>query len=445
MNKTMVSGSPSYRTLLAVFTVAVVVRIGFVLGRDAMAHRTGLDVGSDGYELIAENLLAGRGYRFQPDLGETVSRPPAYPLFLAGIFYVVGGVKLWPVQVSQALLSAVTACACYLLALPWGRRAALLAGMIFAFYPGDWVACSRYLAEPLSTMAIMITLLLTLGLLRRPGAWHVALALGACLTVAVMARDINVLLPVVLATGALCLPIARGHRIALARSFTLAIVPVLLAVGAWGWRNYRLTGLVVFPSSNSGSTAYDGYHIARKLGDGRGVAQLMRESRRIQGEIARSRGIEPRLRFAVFFDSPRQEALLSRYLTDDVREKALRDPWAFLGRTIRGLARFWYLGPTPEASIVAALLNAPLLLLAIIGVWRAGPRRDPFVVLPVAVVLYYNAVGGLVNPLVRYALPAIPMLASFAGLALGSLWPRRRSQASVFAPGSREAWLPRHG
>ncbi len=401
-------------------------------------------MGSDGYELIAANLLAGHGYRFFADLGETLSRPPAYPLFLAAIFQLCGGPKLWPVQATQALLGALTACMAYQLALPFGRRAAMVSGLIFALYPGDLVACSRYLAEPLSMVSLMAALLLIQRLLDRPNTLFLGLAVGFCFLVVVLSRDINFMLPVLLPAAAVSLPSARGHRRAFLRVSAVALVPVVALSSLWCLRNYKLSGMVVFPSSNSGSTAFDGHYIGNHLGDGRTVRELMRESRLLQCEIARAHGIEPQSRFAVLFKDPRDEAHLSRILIQDVKDRVISQPRAFLKQFLIGMARFWYLGPTPSVSWAATALNGPLLLLASFGFWRAAHLRYQYVVLWLVIILYYNGVCASVNPLVRYALPTIPLMAALAGIAISVLWlklfpqTRPRSASSVSGHTTRD-------
>ena len=418
----MSSPKAGHAAALVIFAVALIARVGFSFARDAVAQNTGLEVGSDGYELIAENLVTGQGYCFRPDLAETLSRPPGYPFFLAAVFWVFDGLKLWPVQLTQALFGALTAYMTYLLVLPLGRPAAILGGLIFAIYPGDLVACSRYLAEPLSMVALMGAMLLIRRLLDRPDSLFLGLALGSCFLVMVLSRDINFVLPVLLLVAAVALPNAKGHRRAFLKVAVFALVPAIVGSSLWCWRNYRLSGMVVFPSSNTGSTAFDGLHIGRYLGSGRTVRELMRESRLLQCEIARAHGIYPELRFAVFFKDSRDEAHLNRILRKEVTRSVISQPWVFLKRSALGMARFWYLGPSPRVSWVAAALNVPLLFFAIVGIWRTIRLRHHGAVLWLVVIMYYNVACAIVNPLVRYALPTIPFLAALAGLALSMFW-----------------------
>ncbi|HUW84189.1 MAG TPA: hypothetical protein VMZ31_15500 [Phycisphaerae bacterium] len=412
------------QALCVIFGVAVVVRVSFACTRQYVAADTGLDVGSDGYELIAENLLAGRGYRFHPDLGETVSLTPAYPLFLAAIFAVFHGPTLWGVQVAQAMLSSLTACMTYLLGLRFSRRAAFVGGLMYALYPGDIVACSRYLAESLSIVAAVATVLIVQHLLEEPPKRLWGLALGFCFVVAVFSRAVHAMLPVLLLTIPLCLRTIRPHWRAYVRTYAVALLLLVAVSAVWCLRNYKLTGLVMFQSSNTGSTAFDGHYIGKHLGDGRTVRELLRASRLRQCRIARTQGIEAGCRFAIHFADPRDEARLSRVLRAEVMNDVANEPWQYIKRVSLGLGRFWYLGPTPTVSSVALAVHAPLLLLAAIAACQAVRRRDPCVILWVAIILYYNMSSAIVNPLVRYALPAIPFVAALAGATVAGMWAR---------------------
>src|ERR1700691_2453858 len=68
----------------------------------------------DDYDLIADNLINGHGYRVYTDTSETMLRSPGFVLVLAGIFALFGK-SLLMVQVIQYLMSVVTAVIVYLI------------------------------------------------------------------------------------------------------------------------------------------------------------------------------------------------------------------------------------------------------------------------------------------------------------------------------------------
>src|SRR5438552_10342765 len=65
----------------------------------------------------------------------TAYRAPGYPAFLAAIQKVTHRSDPEAARVAQAVLDELSALVLYLIALPWGATAALLAAAIWSFYP----------------------------------------------------------------------------------------------------------------------------------------------------------------------------------------------------------------------------------------------------------------------------------------------------------------------
>src|SRR3984885_14012619 len=63
---------------------------------------------NDNYELIAQNLRQGLGYRITPETSLTLMREPGYPLFLAALSYLFGP-DLRVVIGANLVLSALSA------------------------------------------------------------------------------------------------------------------------------------------------------------------------------------------------------------------------------------------------------------------------------------------------------------------------------------------------
>jgi hypothetical protein len=79
-----------HRTVLAIGLVLIALIIAAVVlfailpkYTQVVAPEYGLGF-ADGYELIANNLIHGHGYRLDANASETMMREPGYPLFLAG-------------------------------------------------------------------------------------------------------------------------------------------------------------------------------------------------------------------------------------------------------------------------------------------------------------------------------------------------------------------------
>ena len=119
-----------------IFVIGLVIRLAVVAaGPDFMPSKD-----AAAYQLIAENVLSGRGFSSDAP-GDTLWRPkswrtPGYPLYIAAHYRVAGRRAPSAVYVSQALLDAATA---LLLVFIGGRlfepRVALLAGFLYAIHP----------------------------------------------------------------------------------------------------------------------------------------------------------------------------------------------------------------------------------------------------------------------------------------------------------------------
>ena len=133
----------------------------------AVSGPVGLVTGySDGWAEVAENVVRGNGFVFNPELASTfqtghIKREPSYPLFLAFILAVFG--KLDPyMMLFQILINSLTCFVLYFIVnKTFNRRIALLACFLYAFYPfASWYV-SRIAYE---TLLGFLVALLVLGL-----------------------------------------------------------------------------------------------------------------------------------------------------------------------------------------------------------------------------------------------------------------------------------------
>src|SRR5438093_12952563 len=107
----------------------------------------------------------------------TAYRAPGYPAFLASVQILTRRSDQGPARIAQAVLDESSACGLYLIALPWGSTAALLAAAIWSFYPPAVVYARLLYPETLFTFLLLLWLLLATRL-RREKAWE-KIALGA--------------------------------------------------------------------------------------------------------------------------------------------------------------------------------------------------------------------------------------------------------------------------
>ena len=98
------------RALVLIFGATLVVKLALMLlVIPTMAEYLPYSIANfgDRYDRIAENLLAGNGYRIYPETSETLLRSPGYVFLLTGIFYLFGK-SLLAAQVANILCGLAT-------------------------------------------------------------------------------------------------------------------------------------------------------------------------------------------------------------------------------------------------------------------------------------------------------------------------------------------------
>jgi 4-amino-4-deoxy-L-arabinose transferase-like glycosyltransferase len=193
------------------------------------------------YDYAAVNLIN------QGEFGQEYDRSPAYPIFLAGVYQVVGQ-SVTSVRLVEALLGGlVSVLIAFIGRRTVGPEAGLVGGLIWAIYPlGVFLAALVY-PETLMTVGIAgAVALLLLGLARPVRPWALFLA-GTCLLVATLTKP--VVLATFLAIGA-WLVFWEG-RPGLAR-VGLFLAGFLLPLALWSGASYYLFGKVIVNDSRAG-------------------------------------------------------------------------------------------------------------------------------------------------------------------------------------------------
>jgi len=440
-----------HRAPLTVFGVAVGVRLlyAWILLPWAAAYLNyGPTPGADGYYHITECLLAGRGYRFHPDFGETLFRLPGYPLFLCALWWLFGP-RLWVVQIVQALLSAGTS----ILTFQVGKRyfsptVGLLAGMAFALWPVDWVTSARYSQETLYIFLLSLSLVVVLALAKRL-CLRWAVVFGLVLGVASLAREVGVYLAFALAAGVPLLPIAAGRRVKCFLMMATALLVMVLVMSPWLARGYWMTGSLVVPTTADGLVLYMTSELSKHpdyKGDLRDhFSEVLYPA---AYKVMASHGIHENSNGD--FESTYWWTFLN--LDDELRARnVLRDtamaeiqehPADFLRTVLGNVLGFWFRGISETMSWVAIALFLPLLLLGVIGLVAAARSGQTMAWLLLLVIACLNIVCAVSISWIRYTLPATPALLLLAARGAVRLLPVRPSTPRTDANGTDGPSMP---
>jgi 4-amino-4-deoxy-L-arabinose transferase-like glycosyltransferase len=247
--------------ILAILVLAITVRIYGVLSHPALPVADAAD-----YHRLATGLVQGRGYVNEAG-ASTAWRPPAYPVFLAGV-YKIFGVNVTAVTIVQALLGGLTVLMLMFLgALILGWPRALIAGVIAAVYPVFIWLPRLLLSENLSLFLLLLTLVAIVMYLRTSRLiWIVVF--GVFCAVNTLVRGSNLFVPLAVACALLIIrwrsrSVNWNQLVApllvLAVSFILPFIP-------WTIRNYYVFHHAIPIATQDGLTLYGSYWPPQKNG-----------------------------------------------------------------------------------------------------------------------------------------------------------------------------------
>jgi len=194
----------------------------------------------DGYDWIANNLAHGNGYRWVPNMGETMIREPGYPLFLAAVIKL-GGYNLGAARFANWLLSIGIAFMLMRLArlVTGDERIALIASLLLLLNPGTLICEIRGGVEILFIFAMLMFMLALYKAVETRSSWRYLIG-GLALGIVVQIRSTPMVFPVFLFVY-LCLT-ATGTRERLRVALNVAILTLgmLIVMAPWTIRNYLL-------------------------------------------------------------------------------------------------------------------------------------------------------------------------------------------------------------
>jgi len=210
---------------------------------------------AEDYHQLATRLVEGRGYVNAAGM-PTAWRPPAYPVFLAGV-YKIGGVNVERATIVQVILGGLTVLMLTVLGamiLGWPR--ALIAGVIAAVYPALVWLPRLLLSENLSLFLMLVSLSAIILYLRTSRMiWIVVF--GVLCALNSLVRGGNLFIPLVVALGLLLLHWRNWKQLVTPLLvMTVAFVVTLLP---WTIRNYRVFHHVVPIATQDGLTLYGSY------------------------------------------------------------------------------------------------------------------------------------------------------------------------------------------
>lgn len=245
---------PTRRLLLpAILAVALLARLGFaawVVGLDAMTDGDEAD-----YHAIATSIAAGDGFASANGV-PTARRPPAYPVFLAGVYGIAGPSRVVARLLQVAMGVAIVALVFLLARRLFDERTALLAAALAAVNPFLTFISGYLLTENLYTLFLLGALVAAPAPSAAVRSTPRLLTGAGLLALAALTRPAA--LPLALWIGASIALFAPGRWTVRVRAAALAAVVFVALIMPWMIRNASTFGGWVGLTTHGGVTFLQG-------------------------------------------------------------------------------------------------------------------------------------------------------------------------------------------
>jgi len=372
---------------------------------------------ADGYDELAANLAEGNGYRFYPDTAETLMREPGYPIFLAGIF-VVFGKNFAIVKLANMILALAVAYLMTRIARKLSGSQLLILGspLLFLFHPGTLIAESRGGIEILFALMLVLFILTVYRALESKRWWDYLLS-GCVLGLAVLVRSTPILFPFVLLGYLLLFERGQNQKVTVFRNFVVMAIGMFIVLSPWIIRNYSLTRKFVPTASVLGVSAHTGLYLSTHQAIGN--LRLDTEAASERSKLAHELGYQFRDGYYQYFYSSADEVEFSNYLFNRVVHEYKSSPLLFVKTVGVNFLKFWCGGKTWQSVATNAIVQLPLLALAIMGIVHCLRNERVKEVAPlVLLIIYIVAVSVPILAQARYSEPLIPFLSILACIPL---------------------------
>jgi hypothetical protein len=354
------------------------------------------------YEPVARNILQGRGFMHM-DGDAVVSRPPGYPLVLAGIF---GGSHLLGLPEDAVLLAfnllsmGLTSSFVFMLARSiWGPFPALISSLVWMTYPfALW-----FTKLPSSEIPFMVALyggfyLFCYAQLRKTHAWSLYFSSGMLAGLAMLIRPIA--LGVGFLMGTILWLAHRNMRVSL-RLFLIMMILLgnLIIILPWEIWAYFATGKVVALSTNGIGTISNGLTFAIPL-----------DSKNYRQGVNVSQDIEALMRDFHARDSEMQS--LGGVITV-IKEELQSRPLTVIKLLVLKVVRSWYGTDSNRFEAPILLIQIPYLALILWSskiAWKQGGSAKQLSINVWLITLYFWGMTAISISTLRYMVPVIGLL-----------------------------------
>ncbi len=383
--------------LCSVFLVAFFLRVSycFFFKENILHIQAHIFGDTQDYIQIAKNFLSGKGLISSPD--RIAYRPPLYPLFLSGVYYLFGD-GYWPIRIIQSILDALTCIMVYFLSKRLlNVRTGKIASCICAIYPFFIFFTGFELTETLFIFLLVITFLFLVKSFQEPLYKHF-IAVGILLGLSSLCRPVVVgFVPLALIGVAVNLHVQEKKK--LFSNLGITIIFFILTLSPWIVRNFMHFREFVPFTTYSGKVLWEGNN-PRATG---GPCDYWPEDIKKLSEIEEN-----------------------RYMGKLAKEVIIDDPASFIKLMGRKFIRFWNIVPNYSGfssfkyriiSILSEGIIIPFGILGIILSFKIKRKMLLFYLIIISFTFFHMVFIASI----RYRIPIMPFMIIFVGYFIQQL------------------------
>src|SRR5207248_6179390 len=246
----------TYLPIISIFGLALLIRIGYNL-TVARHYIPEFDAGL--YNSLAQHLVTDHCFCYAPH-GPVTNRAPLWP-FIMSVIYFITGPKNFYARLFFSFLGSATCVLVYLFAKDmFGKRIALITGILASIYPGLFIYDGWLYSESLYTF-LLLAFCYTLLLLQQTGKYRWAIARGIILGLFSLTRPNGLLiLGLVFLWGIIFVQKKILSWRVVAASIAIICLIALMIVTPWTIRNYQTTHRFVPVATGDGFVVLGAYN-----------------------------------------------------------------------------------------------------------------------------------------------------------------------------------------
>lgn len=386
-------------TIFLIFTLALILRIGFIVlyENGKMLYNEYHASDELSYDQIGSNLISGKG--LVTDGGLYAKRGPAYPLFLALIYFIFGH-SFVAARFAQAFVGALTCLVIYAMANEiFCKKMAVISALIcVAYYP--FIQYPAYLLSE-----VIFTFLITASLyffVRYYNKRQDLLLLSASVLWGVASLCRTAALPFVLILLFWLCALHKFNLKSLIKPLIILMIGITVVILPWAARNYLIYRTFIPVAIESGKVLYYGNNPRATGGTGgwtkNEIDQFFPENIGDPNTPAADK-VMAGLALKYMANYPKRTVILGF--------KKFINMW-----------RPFYADARITNKVIMSLMYIPIIVCAIIGIILSLGERNKKYYLLYALVAYFIVVHMVTISAIRYRDPVMPVIIIFASFGL---------------------------